>query len=991
MRYPFIAFLLISALHLYSQEPAYKQFTVKDGLPGSVVYHTLQDKNGFIWFATNQGVSRFDGRTFRNFTKEDGLPDNDIIKLYLDKYNNVWFISFVGIPAVYHDGAIKRFDNCKGVTQITEDQLSDSIILFAATYEGPRAFLGYYTSPNISNKWKFTSFFKESHVLMTGGWPMLRASSPGKINFYFFFKDENTYALQVKTAGSEKLFSIKKSLFRNISAYGRSSYSCLTNDKKGIVFILSDTIYYADQHKMVPVISLDALKVKVLSDICSLFCEDEATLWISTRSRGLLCIKNFSGPHPRVYEYFNKSFCTSILKDQENGYWVTTQGEGVYYLPNLCFYTLSGHPDMINKNALCIGNAHSDIIAAGFANGNFYEINYNDISAKRFADWDDQNKNNRILQIRHLQQKNTFLLACDNGLYRLSLRNISKLNAQAVKEMYPCSDTGFYIGTGTGLYRLTSSGKQISHLFRDRVTCLTGLNGCIYWGTLHGVYSYDQGAISYTGERSPAMTGIINHLDIAPDSSLWISTQQGIVILKEAVITCIKKEDGLLSNMCKHVSFDNNTAWVSTDKGISRVSYSRQSTRYLYSISNITEEDGLTTNDVNQTIAAGNYIWAATARGISFFSKNYFSRSAMHPLININRIVAGSEALPVTDSIHIHHSVRKLLIELSGISFGSGKQIQYEYRLNGLDSGWSSTMNSSIEFPALPYGKFVFEVRAVDRWGVRSDRPVRLVIFHPPPFTKTTGFLVLTYLLMAVLLGTAFVLYYRRRQQQKEKEYILKRKVHELEMMALRAQMNPHFIFNCLTSIQYHIMRSDMRNANAYLHKFSTLIRQTLQHSTDSTISLREEIKLLTLYLDLEKLRLGERMDYRITVSDELDQDDLSIPTMIVQPYIENAIIHGLAPKQQGGKVTIHMERVNKSIRCVVSDNGIGRQKAGESKSRRVLKNRSYGMSIPEARLEILNQHLDVPVSVKIIDLYDIQNKACGTRVEIYIPLNEEF
>src|SRR5258707_9599636 len=94
------------------QEVSYRQFTVKDGLPGSIVYQSLQDRNGFIWFATNQGVSRFDGRTFRNFSKEDGLPDNDIVKLYLDKHNNVWFISLMGIPSVFYHNSIIRFDNC---------------------------------------------------------------------------------------------------------------------------------------------------------------------------------------------------------------------------------------------------------------------------------------------------------------------------------------------------------------------------------------------------------------------------------------------------------------------------------------------------------------------------------------------------------------------------------------------------------------------------------------------------------------------------------------------------------------------------------------------------------------------------------------------------------------------------------------------------------------------------------------------------------------
>lgn len=986
MRYPIIAFLIISSLRLYCQEPAYKQFTVKDGLPGSVVYHSLQDKNGFIWFATSQGVSRFDGRTFRNFTKEDGLPDNDIIKLYLDKNNNVWFVSFVGIPSVYHNGIITRFDQCKGVILITEDHQTDSIRLFAQTFDGPRAFLGCYSSPNMSHKWHFTASFRESYLYMAEEWPMLRASSPGKINFYFFFKDEKSFGLQVKTADVKKYFSINRSVHRKMSVYGRTSFLCLTDDRKGIVFVAGDTIYFTDQHKMVSIISLDELKINVPSDICSLYCEDDSTLWISTRSRGLIRIKNFTGPHLQMHVYFSKSFCTSIYKDQENGYWITTQGEGVYYLPNLSFYTLSADPGIINKNILCIGKGHVNTIAAGLANGNFYEINYQDISAKRFPGYGYRNENNRILQIWPRQQKNSFLLVCDNGLYRYSPDNVSKLKELAIKEIV-IADTALYIGSSAGVFRSDKSGKENSHLFRDRVTCLTSLSGNLYWGTLFGVYCYSRGALRSISERCAALTGIINHIDTAPDSSLWISTQQGLVILKDNVSTCIKRENGLQSNMCKHVSFNHNTAWVSTDKGIARINYSRLPTHYQYTISNITEEDGLTTNDVNQTIVAGNYIWAATARGISFFSKNYTSGSAMHPMININRVVADTGLVPVTDSIQLPHSVRKLLIELSGISFASGKQIQYEYRLNGLDSGWSTTLNNSIEFPALPYGQFIFEVRAVDRWGIRSDRPARIVIFHPPPFTKTTAFLVLTYLLLVLLPGTAFVLFYRRWQRKKEQQYELKRKVHELEMMALRAQMNPHFIFNCLVSIQYHIMRSDMRNANVYLHKFSTLIRQTLQHSTDSTILLREEIKLLTLYLELEKLRLGDKMEYRMTVSEELDQDDLSVPTMIVQPYIENAVKHGVASLQnQKGLITIDVKRSGDYIECIIEDNGPGIYASQHSKGKDT-DHASMGTGITIRRMAAINAIQKNKILWQVIDKQQSGLPASGTIVHLSFPI----
>lgn len=986
MRYLILTFLLFSVLHIRSQEPACKQFTIKDGLPGSVVYHALQDKNGYIWFATSQGVSCFDGRTFRNFTKEDGLPDNEIIKLYLDKHNNVWFISFMGVPAVYHNGGIQRFDDCKGVFLITEDLRTDSIKLIAETYDSQGPLAGQYVSPDISGKWKFTRDFKDAQERVLTEWPVLRNSSPEKINFYFTFKDDN-FLLCVKTDTAVKFFPVRRSVSGNSGPMARSSYSCLTSDKKGIVFILGDTIFYANAYRMDPVISLKQLKMGLPSDISSFFCDDDSSLWINTRSRGLLCIQHFLSRQRQVQAYFDERFCTSIFKDQENGYWITTHGEGVYYLPNLSFYTFSPLPDISNTNALCINATRDNKIVAGFANGDLLEINTGDFTTTRFTRWYNQNKNNRILQVLPLPQAHTYLLVCDKGLYRMRTQHIRNIFSGAVKGIYLSSDTNMFVATNTGMLSFTTAGKEMSRVFFERATCITGSNKRIYWGSLHGLYSLTQGVVTPIATQCPELTGIIHHIDVAPDSSLWVSTQQGIAIIKGATVTCIKERNGLLSNMCKHVSFDKNIAWVSTDKGISRINYQWPATGFQYAISNITEEDGLAANEVNQTVAAGNYIWAATAKGITYFSKSYISRSPMPPLINIHRIMAGKEVLPVTDSIRINQSTGKLVIELSGISYGSGKKMQYEYRLTGLDSGWNNTENNIIEYPALPYGQFIFEARAIDRWGIPSDPALHIVVLHQPPFTKTTWFLVLTYLILAVLLSAGFFLYNRRRQQKRELEYRLKRKVHDLELMALRAQMNPHFIFNCLTSIQYHILRADMRNANTYLHKFSTLIRQTLQHSTESSITLREEIKTLSLYLELEKLRLGERMDYRISVADELNQEEISIPAMIVQPFIENAIIHGVTPLQdRKGAVLVDVKRSGNCIEFIIEDNGPGIY-SDRPNSHAVKDHTSMGTGITSRRINAINEMHKNKIIWQVIDKQRSGPATSGTIIHLSFPL----
>ncbi|HWK02507.1 MAG TPA: histidine kinase [Puia sp.] len=984
--------LILITISCYCQELSYKQFTVKDGLPGSIVYNTLQDKNGFIWFATNQGVSRFDGRTFRNYTKEDGLPDNDILKLYLDKYNNVWVISFLGVPAVFCNNSIIRFDSCRGVRSVCEDRLTDSIVLMMADFtKNSGGLCGYYRSVNKPGRWKFTSNLRSlEHVC---NFPILRASTPGNIDFYFSCKEDDTQILSLKNGVTEQHYCFK-AINRNRLSFCRQQYFSLTSDQKGIVFISDDSLFYADFYQIIPVLSLRSLGMSntVKDDINNIFYENDSTLWLCSRSQGLLCIKNFLTDHKTVHAYFTKSFCTSIIKDQENGYWLTTHSDGVYYLPNLCFYSVSAFPDLATKSVRCIHLLDRQKVAAGFSNGNIMIIDNDRLSSRVLSQWVTGNKNNRILDIRPFVH-HTLLAGTDAGLYQISSQGSGKILgcSMSIKELFVQSDSIIIGGTSEGVWLLRADGRSKKAILSTRATCVAGLHQDYYCGSLQGMYFCRGDSICNAGKKYPPLSGIINHIDIAPDSSIWVSTEQGIVILKEGALSILKEQQGLTSNLCKHISFDKNTAWVSTDKGISRIDYQWRQCRLDYSISTITEEDGLTADDVNQTVPGGEYIWAATARGISFFSKNYISHSVWQPLINITRIVAGDTLLATTDTIALDYRKKRLLIELSGISYRSGKQIRYEYRLKGLENSWSRISNNSIEFPALPFGRYVIEVRAIDRWGKKSGHSKCIFIIHPPPFWQSTWFFLSSYLVMALLIGAGFYVFHRRRQQKREEEYRLEKKMQDLEMMALRAQMNPHFIFNCLTSIQYHIIRADIRNASAYLHKFSTLIRQTLQNSASSMISLREEIKLLRLYLDLEKLRFGDRMDYRIDLSADLKPDDHFIPSMIIQPYVENAIKHGIATLEDSkGIILIRFNRAGQYIECIIDDNGPGIDASRHDNHSQDTGYQSMGTRITENRIHTINTLQKDKIRILVTDKQKSGLFDNGTLIHLSFPITTD-
>jgi tetratricopeptide (TPR) repeat protein len=241
---------------------------------------------------------------------------------------------------------------------------------------------------------------------------------------------------------------------------------------------------------------------------------------------------------------------------------------------------------------------------------------------------------------------------------------------------------------------------------------------------------------------------------------------------------------------------------------------------------------------------------------------------------------------------------------------------------------------------------------------------------------------------LVLLAAVGFVMY---RLRQHRKAALIKtefeKQVAEMEMQALRAQMNPHFIFNCLNSINRYIVKSDSVTASGYLTKFSKLIRLILDHSASGLISLASEKQTLLLYMEMESLRFSGRFSYEVTIDPALDPDTILIPAMLIQPYIENAIWHGLMHKESGGKVSVRFGYHDAAmLQVVVEDDGIGREQAALLKSRNALKHKSHGMRITGDRLRIVSEQQGTEASLRIDDLKDSQGNACGTRISLVIP-----
>ncbi len=223
--------------------------------------------------------------------------------------------------------------------------------------------------------------------------------------------------------------------------------------------------------------------------------------------------------------------------------------------------------------------------------------------------------------------------------------------------------------------------------------------------------------------------------------------------------------------------------------------------------------------------------------------------------------------------------------------------------------------------------------------------------------------------------------------EKKHEEF--QHKTTQLEMQALRAQMNPHFIFNCLSSINRFILKNESEAASDYLTKFSRLIRMVLTNSKKELITLDDELEMLRLYLGMERLRFKYSFDYNISYKNEIDPENIFIPPLLLQPFAENAIWHGLMNKEGQGHLTVLLSKENNFLSCVIEDNGVGRKRAAELKSKSAEKKKSLGLQITKERLALLNQSSNEATFFKVEDLYDDKGNANGTRIILKIVLIE--
>lgn len=378
-----------------------------------------------------------------------------------------------------------------------------------------------------------------------------------------------------------------------------------------------------------------------------------------------------------------------------------------------------------------------------------------------------------------------------------------------------------------------------------------------------------------------------------------------------------------------------------------------------------------------------------------FFSSNLFAVDSIvkitSPSILITRVRIMDKDTTVQELYELDYKTNKIIIDFLSTSEG---KIYYKYQMSRIDNNWVESVYPSVQYTNLAPGEYIFSVSAVNENGAWSEQPSSLHFIINPPYWQTWWFKLILFDIVVIGLMLFENFRFKKAVSKERKKFELERKISELELAALRSQMNPHFIFNALNSIQRFITDNDQKSANKYLVDFSKLIRRIIENSQAKSVSIAEEIDTLKLYLQLEILRMGEnKMEYEIKIDEAIDIYNEEIPPLLIQPYVENSIWHGISGLTHKGKIEIDLKKFaqanpssggdNNFIVCTVKDNGIGRVMAEKMKNQNHQKSR--GMSFTQERLEIFNSLAGNQKSVEITDLYNEKKEAIGTEVKIFI------
>ncbi len=965
-------FVFISSLAIKAQNVVYKNFTTKEGLFSSQVYDMHQDKRGNIWFATDNGISTYDGNEFRTYSTKDGLCSNTLFRIYEDYDGRLWFNTFYNGINYYENNQFYTIKPTPHIDSFFRQEVSINLGfrknegIYYVSYQGDRIYKGE-PDTNTNGEIRLDS----STILI------LDASI---ITEKVFFENING---RIQASEKELKFfiqNVKKKLPLTYTGKIKSIRIRYYVKKDGTKLIIyKGKLYKADGKEII--------LVKEYSTAIHSILEDRAgNIWLGLLNGGGILFYPEGDFTQTPIKILDNLSTTDVIQDRENHVWIATLDNGVYMVPNAEIRYFKEKENETSK-IMCIAGSDR-VLLCGTSTGKLFSI---DSSTLKLTNRVRSPRNVEIYNIAYMGDGKAYL---SMGYVYDFKRNTNKFYAITLgaKALLKLRNSDILLGLSNGLSFFDSKKGDVYKTIKDnrfkRVFSLHEDNkGDIWVGTLNGIFRYRDDNIESLSNLDPLFGSRVTSIsEDEKNNLLFFSIKgEGILVWKKNRIRQITKEDGLNSNQVKKVYIENDsTLWVGSNKGLNKIIYEYIDEQLIIrSITGITTDHGLPSEAINDIKKAMGKIWLATDNGVVYFPSTAVSLDSITPIVEIKGLrLQGKDSLIQTNGVSLSSNQNSISIDYKSTYFNTTQNIIYRYKLEGLDQEWVETINKSVQYTNLPYGDYTFKLLSKNKDNIWNHAPQEFNFTIQQHFTEKLYFRILCLIFLIFIFYFLFK-YFLRRQQKRE---AVARRTLDAELKGLRRQMNPHFMYNAMNSIQYFITVNDKKNAAIYLALFSSLMRNILENSKREFIPLHDELETLNTYLKLEKLRFSDLFEYEIKVSAEINKYEWLIPPSLIQPFVENAVLHGVRHRKKDGSITIEFLKKDSQMDCIIEDNGVGRKKAAElNQKRRRKKHKSTGVQNSKDRINLLNSIHKTKMKLEIIDKFE-NGVAQGTKIVISMP-----
>lgn len=948
---------------LWSQYPKYTSYNIDNGAPSNEIYSIIQDKEGYIWLGCDAGVFRFNGVRYEHFTNSN-LKSRSATGLIQTASGKIYGYNFKGQIFYIDKDKLTVFKQWEGAVNGLAEDNQNKVWISAQN--------GCFTiddgNQTIAKHESKLLQYGEDGLTFTNS---IRRNAKGTIYF------QNVGKLIERSSTTKETATYIDSQFENSPIL--ISYS--TDDPW--LFSFTQSIVY----KRVAGI----WKKYTDERLISLFRDRKPTsaiqigqdLWICTHT-GVIRFDLETGAAELMYPSIAFSGC---MKDTEGNYWFSTLHYGLLKMPSIEIRSWNRHSNQNTIEQLShVAISEAGVFGAG-TGGEILELS---------------SKNKTIGVHKHEPQADIGMLhfdPVDKAVYFNKLSYVYALKngqtklvnhfARAVKDMHHSKD-GYLLLSSQGIYftKKITDDLLLEDLIADgwyREICPSPFGNGFFVAGNDGLLKLEH--LQETWRFTKNLLPNKQVLSVSADNqnrTIYFLTFDGEIHR----IDQTGKSELFLSDLNAyrpvHLRIFNDKIYLATIKGVLQIDIHTSKTVLLNT------NNGLPSNNIRHLALAKDTLWAASGRGLiciplTSFVKAHQPGKIIDRGVKIDSITFPSDKLPT-----LHYN-ELLTLFVDGLSYTSNGQFQLAYRIMGNSEEWILVPGElgKIQIPRLPSGELTIEVKMIDHQGLDSTNTLFYKIKVLPPFWQRWWFYLLIILSVA---GTAYLFFLvrirklRKKQRQVLKQVQLENELRLTQQNALKAQMNPHFLFNVLNSIKGYIYENDKKNAARYLSDFSNLVRKVLEMSSQPTVSLEKEFEALKVYIELEAMLIQSDFHYSIVLEPTVDAGHIEVPALLIQPYVENAFKHGLRHKKGEKKLNIHARITDESVLEIsISDNGIGRAAAAAINDQQRKEHDSFASNAMEKRLELLNFGKKDLVGIEIIDKFDDGGNANGTTVNIRI------